>query len=71
MAINPKIPGWALRPFQRIAQYFRALQDPTFSRQRRALSFFKGCIVVGVLGAILLVIYTLLLIPFTPSVSDL
>ncbi|MFL6715312.1 MAG: penicillin-binding protein, partial [Burkholderiaceae bacterium] len=64
----------AARPhgrWRRIAGPFRTLIQPGLGWRARSLAAGKVMLLLGTAGALLLVIYTLLLIPFTPSIADL
>jgi penicillin-binding protein 1A len=54
-----------------LAGYFRAAIDPTLSKRIRVISCAKGLAALGALGLALLCAYTVILIPFTPSISDI
>jgi penicillin-binding protein 1A len=64
-------PGRVRRLWRRLAGYFRSVIDPTLSRRVRIVSGAKGLAVLGALGLVLLAAYTVILIPFTPSISDI
>jgi penicillin-binding protein 1A len=51
--------------------YFRAVIDPRLSARVRILCGAKGLAVLAALGLALLCAYALVMIPFTPSISDL
>jgi penicillin-binding protein 1A len=61
----------AARLFRRIAGYFRGIVDPASDRRARTISGVKALAAMGALGFALLGAYTVVLIPFTPSISDL
>src|SRR5439155_14072550 len=55
----------------RLAGYFRAAIDPTLSKRVRIIAGAKGLAALGALGLALLAAYAVILIPFTPSISDI
>jgi penicillin-binding protein 1A len=55
----------------RLTGYLKRLIDPAFSLRLRVFSGLKGLAALGALGLVLLAAYALILIPFTPSISDL
>lgn len=55
----------------RIAGYFRSVIDPALSRSARIKFLIKAAMASGAIGFVLLLAYTILLIPFTPSIADL
>jgi penicillin-binding protein 1A len=54
-----------------VAGYFRALIDPTLSIRAKTISGAKALAALGALGAALLCAYAVILIPFTPSISNI
>ena len=66
-----KSPGLVARFYRRISGYFRPVIDPTLSVRARILCAAKGLAAIGALGLTLLCAYAVILIPFTPSISDL
>ncbi len=60
-----------LRMRDRITGYFKSIVDPTASWPVRIKSLVKAMIASGAIAAALLVAYTVVLIPFTPSIADL
>lgn len=54
-----------------IAGYFMAVFNPALSRSARTLAGVKGMAALGIVGFVLLCIYVVLLIPFTPSIANL
>jgi penicillin-binding protein 1A len=67
-----------IRPFERIrrlygrlADYFRPVIDPTLRMRVRIFYALKGLAAFGALGLALLSAYAVILIPFTPSISDI
>lgn len=66
-----RLPGWVTHSYQRLAGYFRAVIDPTLSARARALAGAKGAAVIAALGLALLFAYAVILIPFTPSISNI
>ncbi len=65
-------PGKCLRQlYRRIVSYFMSVRDPALSVSAKANSLLKGMSALGLLGLALLLAYTLVLIPFTPSIADL
>lgn len=71
MAENVRLPG-RLRRFSRwLAACFKAAIDPALSPRGRIFYATKGLTVLGALGLALLCAYAVILIPFTPSISDI
>lgn len=60
-----------LRLSTRIAGYFRAVIDPTLSWPVRIKNVIKAATAAGAIGIMLLFVWTIVLIPFTPSIADL
>jgi penicillin-binding protein 1A len=67
-----------IRPFERVrrlygrlADYFRPVIDPTLRMRVRIFYALKGLAAFGALGLALLSAYAVILIPFTPSISDI
>ena len=60
-----------LRISTRIAGYFKSVIDPTLTWPARLKSLIKAAMASGAIGAVLLLAYTIILIPFTPSIADL
>ena len=71
MAENVGPPGRVTRLYRLLAGYFRRVTDPTLSTRVRIISGAKGLAALGVLGLVLLCVYAVILIPFTPSISDI
>ena len=71
MAENVRSPGRIRQLYRRLASYFRAVLDPTLSKRVRIISGAKGLGALGALGLALLAAYAVILIPFTPSISDI
>jgi penicillin-binding protein 1A len=63
--------AFARRLLLGIAAYFRALAQPGQSWRWRTAAAFKGIVALSLGGILLLALYTLVLIPFTPSIADL
>ncbi|HWX75966.1 MAG TPA: transglycosylase domain-containing protein, partial [Candidatus Acidoferrales bacterium] len=63
--------GRGRRLYRWLAAYFRAAIDPTFSNRARIISGVKGLAVLGALGLALVAAYSIILIPFTPSISNI
>jgi penicillin-binding protein 1A len=57
--------------YRRIVAYFTAALNPALSVRSRVFYGIKGLGASGMVGAALLLAYALILIPFTPSISDL
>jgi len=57
--------------FARLVAYFRATIDPTLNVRVRLTYALKGLAVLSAFALALLLVYTVLLIPFTPSIADL
>jgi len=71
VAENVRPPGRVRRLYRRLNGYFRAVIDPTLNTRVRIISGAKGLAALGLLGLALLCAYAVLLIPFTPSISDI
>jgi penicillin-binding protein 1A len=63
--------GRVTRFYRRGAGYFRTAIDPGSDMRLRIFSGAKGLAALGVLGLALLSVYAVILIPFTPSISDI
>jgi len=59
------------RFYLRLAAYFSAAANPSLTARNRIIQATKGLIALGAIGLVLLLLYTIVLIPFTPSISDL
>jgi penicillin-binding protein 1A len=57
--------------WRRLAGPFRALIRPGLDWRARALAAGQAMLILGIAGVLLLFVYTLLLIPLTPSMADL
>ena len=68
---NVRLPEPVRRLYRWLEGYFRALIDPSLSVRARIFSGAKGLVVIGALGLALLFAYAVILIPFTPSISNL
>ena len=68
---NVTLPEPVRRLYRRVEAYFRALIDPSLSVRARVFSGAKGLVAIGALGLALLCAYAVILIPFTPSISNL
>jgi penicillin-binding protein 1A len=55
----------------RLASYFRLLLDPTLRMRVRIFYGLKGLAGLAALGLVLLCVYAMILVPFTPSIADL
>lgn len=71
MVKNVRPPGRVTRLYRRLAGYFKAVINPTLSTRIRIFYGMKGLAALGVLGLALLCAYAVILIPFTPSISDI
>jgi len=71
VAENVRPPGRVRRFYLRLAGYFRAAIDPALSTRLRIIAGAKGLAALGMLGAALLCVYAVILIPFTPSISHI
>ena len=71
MLKNVRLPEPVRRLYGRVEAYFRALIDPSLSVRARVFSGAKGLVAIGVLGMALLCANAVILIPFTPSISNL
>jgi penicillin-binding protein 1A len=68
---NVRLPEPVRRLYRRVEGYFRVLIDPSLSVRARVFSGAKGLVAIGALGLALLCAYAVILIPFTPSISNL
>jgi len=68
---NVRPPGWITRFYRRLAHYFKGLIDPALSTRARIFLAAKGLAALGALGLAVLSAYAIILIPFTPSISDI
>ena len=59
------------RLVDRLAAYFKPVLDPTLGMRVRVFSALKGLAALAALGVTMLCVYTVMLIPFTPSIADL
>jgi penicillin-binding protein 1A len=71
VAENAHPNGRLKRWYDQLAAYFKAAMDPASSIRVRIFQAAKGLAVLGALGLTLLVAYSIILIPFTPSISDI
>ncbi|HEU4344853.1 MAG TPA: transglycosylase domain-containing protein [Candidatus Binatia bacterium] len=71
MAENSQFPGWLKRFYRGLALHFRAACDPASSLRVRLLHAAKGFARLGALGLSLACAYAFILIPFTPSISNI
>jgi len=71
VAENVRPPGRVRRFYRRLAGYFKAAIDPALSTRLRLISGAKGLAALGMLGVVLLCVYAVILIPFTPSISHI
>ena len=71
MAEKARPPARVRRLYRRLAGYFRAAIDPALTTRDRIIAGAKGFVALGALGLALLCVYAVILIPFTPSISDL
>jgi penicillin-binding protein 1A len=71
VAENVRPPGRVRRFYRRLAGYFRVAIDPALSTRLRIISGAKGLAALGMLGVVLLCVYAVILIPFTPSISHI
>ena len=71
VAENPLPTGRLRRFYQRLPAAFRAALDPNLSIRARLLHGTKALALLGGLGLALLLVYGVVLIPFTPSIADL
>lgn len=60
-----------LRLVTRFAGYFKAVIDSSLGWPARISALLKAAIASGAIGLALLLVYAILLIPFTPSIADL
>ena len=71
MAEKARPPARVRRLYRRLAGYFRAAIDPALTTRDRIISGAKGFVALGAIGLALVCVYALILIPFTPTISDL
>src|SRR4030095_32754 len=71
MAKKGRSGGRLKRLYRRLAAYFRAAIDPTLRTRVRIICGAKGLAAFGALGLALVSVYAVILIPFTPSISDI
>ena len=71
MDLKITLSGRLKRLYDWLADYFKPLIDPTVTLRVRIFYGIKGLAALGVLGLVLLSAYAVVLIPFTPSISDL
>ena len=71
MAKNAPAPGRTARIFRRLANVFTAVFNGSLTGRDRIVSAAKGLALLGALGVMLLLAYTIALIPFTPSIADI
>ena len=64
-------PGRVRLLYRRLAGYFRAAMDPALDKRDRIISGAKGLAALGALGLALVAAYAVILIPFTPSISNI
>lgn len=65
-------PRGRLKPlYHRLLAIFRAAIDPALSRRARMAHAAKGIAVLAALGLALLLVYSVVLIPLTPSIAEL
>lgn len=63
--------SWLQRLYERLAAYGRGVFDPAGSWRDKIFSAAKALGILTTVIAALLIIYALILIPFTPSIADL
>ena len=68
---NVKIPEPVMHLYRRLSGYFRAVFDPAVTTKARILAGAKGLAALSALSLALLFVYAVILIPFTPSISNL
>ena len=71
MAKNVRPPGRARRFARWLTGHFKAAIDPGLSARVRIFYATKGLAAWGALGLAMLFAYAVILIPFTPSISDI
>jgi penicillin-binding protein 1A len=69
--LDTKPAGRFKRLYQRIAGYFTVASDSASTLFERVAAAIKGLAALGCIGLVLLCVYAVALIPFTPSTSDL
>ncbi|HYD58720.1 MAG TPA: transglycosylase domain-containing protein [Noviherbaspirillum sp.] len=55
----------------RMAGYFKPVINPALGRRARFIALLKAAAASGVIGVVLLVVYAIVLIPFTPGIADI
>jgi penicillin-binding protein 1A len=68
---NIKLPGPITRLYRKLADYSKAAIDPAFTVKAKIFAAAKGLAIVSALGLALLFMYAVILIPFTPSISNI
>lgn len=68
---NVSLPGPVIRLYRRFRGHFRTAIDPTSSARARIFSAARGLAGVGALALALVGAYAVILIPFTPSISNI
>jgi penicillin-binding protein 1A len=71
VAENVRAPGWIRRLYRWLAVLFKSAIDSGSSPRLRIVSGAKLLAAVSVLGLALLCAYSVILIPFTPSIADI
>ncbi len=71
MAEFKRFSEFGSRFYRLLTLNLRAAIDPTSSMSMRLLNVAKGVAALGALGCLLMCAYALILIPFTPSISDI
>jgi penicillin-binding protein 1A len=65
------LPRSVARLSHHIWGYFRTLANPASESAARLTAGLKALAALGIIGAVLLCLYAVILIPFTPSIADL
>jgi penicillin-binding protein 1A len=68
---NARPSGRARQFYRWLIGYFRVAIDPTFTMRVRFFHAAKGLAALGAVGIMLVCAYAVILIPFTPSISDI
>jgi penicillin-binding protein 1A len=63
--------GMLNRLYRRLIDYFKAVFDSRAHTRERIISGVKGLSILGALALALLCVYAVILIPFTPSISNI
>ena len=71
MAKGARPEGWLKRSYHRLVALLRTIIDPAAATRVRITHAAMALMVLGGFGLVLLLVFSLILIPFTPSIADL